>query len=259
MGLVIKGKEICSGGLPMVCVPLMGEDYEGVMSHLDTILEAAAKTRIDIVELRGDFYKDLEDFQALDTLLKELKSRLKDIILLFTIRSPREGGLQRGYEKASIYEINKHVILSELADMVDVELMSVDEDGNGLVELARGSGVKIIMSNHDFDATPDETEIVSRLCRMQELKADIVKMAVMPNSKSDVVRLLKATVRMLEEYNSTPVVTMSMGSLGAVSRVAGEVFGSAITFGAVGETSAPGQISVDKLGFLLDDMHSYCV
>ena len=256
MGLVIKGREICSGRLPMICVPLMGADYEGVMSHLDTILEAAANTKIDIVELRGDFLEALENFEALDALLQEIRLKLKDIILLFTIRSPKEGGQQRSYDRASIYDINKHVIQSGLADMVDVELMSVDEDGNGLVELAKDSGVKIIMSNHDFDATPATEEIVRRLCRMQKLGADVAKIAVMPNSKDDVLRLLDATRQMLESHHETPVVTMSMGSLGAVSRVLGEVFGSAITFGAVGEVSAPGQIPVDKLGGLLEDIHS---
>lgn len=259
MELMIKGREICSGKKPLICVPLMGTDYQGVMSHLETILETAAKTNIDIVELRGDFYEDLEDFKALDTLLQQLQGRLKDIILLFTIRSPREGGQQRAYDKASIYEINKHVIEFGLADIVDVELMSVNEDGDSLVDIAKQRGVRIIMSNHDFNATPEVSELVRRLTRMQQLGADIAKIAVMPNSKADVLKLLTATSEMLENHSATPVVTMSMGAMGAISRVAGEVFGSAITFGAVGEASAPGQIPAERLNSMLEDVNSYCV
>ena len=53
---------------------------------------------------------------------------------------------------------------------------------------------------------------------------------------------MKLTNDIRQKYPTLPVVTMSMGALGVVSRMAGEIFGSCITFGAVGEISAPGQI-----------------
>ncbi|CDI58949.1 3-dehydroquinate dehydratase [Lactobacillus helveticus CIRM-BIA 951] len=40
---------------------------------------------------------------------------------------------------------------------------------------------------------------------------------------------------------------MAMGDIGKVTRVAGQVFGSSLSFGAVGKTSAPGQLSIDDL------------
>ena len=47
---------------------------------------------------------------------------------------------------------------------------------------------------------------------------------------------------MVNNYADRPIITMSMAATGVISRVCGEVFGSALTFGAVGKASAPGQI-----------------
>ena len=115
--------------------------------------------------------------------------------------------------------------------------------------------MKIVMSNHDFFKTPSKEEIINRLCKMQDLDADLPKIAVMPNTSEDVVTLLAATEEMSTKYAKQPIITMSMGSLGLVSRLSGETFGSAITFGAARKTSAPGQISVDKLALILEVMH----
>ena len=85
--------------------------------------------------------------------------------------------------------------------------------------------------------------------------ADVAKLAVMPKNADDVVRLLKLTNDIKQKYPTLPVVTMSMGALGVVSRMAGEIFGSCITFGAVGEISAPGQIPAGQLEHILQIIH----
>ncbi len=51
------------------------------------------------------------------------------------------------------------------------------------------------------------------------------------------------------------IITMSMAKTGVISRLAGEVFGSAATFGAVKKASAPGQISVNDLRTVLTILH----
>ena len=53
-------------------------------------------------------------------------------------------------------------------------------------------------------------------------------------------------------YPEDPIITMAMGSLGAITRAAGAVFGNAMTFGAAGKASAPGQIEVHTLKTILD-------
>ena len=44
-----------------------------------------------------------------------------------------------------------------------------------------------------------------------------------------------------------PMITISMGQLGLLSRLTGQIFGSCITFASMGEASAPGQIDAEEL------------
>ena len=90
---------------------------------------------------------------------------------------------------------------------------------------------------------------------MQECGADILKIEVMPQSKKDVLTLLLATEEMVREHAKCPVVTMSMSEVGVVSRICGEAFGSALTFGAVKKASAPGQLGAEELRMVLKILH----
>ncbi len=255
--VAIRNVVIKSGSRPLVCVPLMGEDNQEIKNQLQEIVAKTEETRIDIVEFRADYYKDLLNFDSLKELLNNIRKTIGDKVLLFTIRSPREGGVDRDYPK-TIEEINSFIIEQELADMVDVEFASFGENCS-LMELAKAHQIKIIMSNHDFEKTPAKEEIVSRLIRMQQLGADVAKIAVMPQSREDVVTLLTATVETYMKGLGTPIVSMSMGELGVQSRILGEVYGSAITFGCVGTPSAPGQLQVRELNEMLDMIHSKTV
>ena len=76
-----------------------------------------------------------------------------------------------------------------------------------------------------------------------------------PKNPGDVLTLLSATWEMKEKYARQPLITMSMGGAGLVSRLAGEVFGSALTFGSAGVASAPGQIDADRLRSALELLH----
>ena len=109
----------------------------------------------------------------------------------------------------------------------------------------------MIFSSHDFNATPSEEEIIDRLKKMEALGGDLLKIAVMPQTPADVLTLLSATTKM-NKTSSRPLITMSMGALGAISRSCGEVFGSCMTFGSAKLASAPGQIPAVELRRMLD-------
>ena len=87
------------------------------------------------------------------------------------------------------------------------------------------------------------------LTGMADAGADIAKLAVMPRCAADAARLLEATARAADTRPDTPLITMSMGPLGAVTRFCGGAFGSCATFGVTSGTSAsaPGQPSADLL------------
>lgn len=89
--------------------------------------------------------------------------------------------------------------------------------------------------------------------------ADIPKMAVMPQTKKDVLTLLSATEEMASDYADRPIITMSMAGLGSISRIACEAFGSCLTFGSGAQASAPGQIGAEKLHQALQIVHDAIV
>jgi 3-dehydroquinate dehydratase-1 len=244
-------------GKPKICVPLVGKTEDEIEHQLDKILAAGSNGGIHIVEFRGDFFEGLNDEKRLGSILKKLGERLADIILLFTIRSETEGGAKLSFTSPSVNEINEFVISNQLADMVDIELFS-GEEVRTLCDMAHKKNVKIIMSNHDFKTTPPKGEIIRRLEMMGHMGADIAKIAVMPEDKRHLATLLDATLIMQERDIDTPVVTMSMGRMGAISRITGEIFGSAITFASVEKASAPGQIPYDVMGQALEIVSEYC-
>lgn len=142
-----------------------------------------------------------------------------------------------------------------MTDLIDIELFMPDSMVKNLVSLAKENQIAIIMCNHDFDKTISKEEIVSRLCQMQDKGADICKIALMPQTKKDVLTLMEATLEMYEDHARCPLISMSMGGLGAISRVSGEVFGSCMSFGVGRKASAPGQISAPALKETLDLIH----
>lgn len=76
----------------------------------------------------------------------------------------------------------------------------------------------------------------------------------MPHGFEDVAAIMEATNAMRKECEK-PLVSMAMGSIGSISRISGENFGSGITFGTVGAASAPGQFPIGELRSLLEALH----
>ena len=237
-------------GMPKICIPVTGITGE-------EILEGAARAKdlgADLVEWRADWYEEISEPGSMEAAAAKLRGVLGDVPLLFTFRTKREGG-ERELAPESYIGLIERAIRSGNVDLVDVELFTGEGEVRRMTEEAHRFGVMVIASNHDFRKTPPKEEIVSRMCRMQELGADILKVAVMPENARDVLVLLDATETVYSRYARCPIITMAMGGLGTVSRISGEVFGSAVTFGASGRASAPGQIQADDLRKVMDCLH----
>ena len=237
-------------GIPKICVPIVGKTREEILDAAKKILPIGA----DVVEWRVDWYEDIFDFEKVEETAKQLREVLGEMPILFTFRTSKEGG-EKAIEADAYAELNKKAAATGLVDLVDVEAFIGDTYVEKVVKTSHECGVKVIASNHDFRKTPPKAELISRMRKMQELGADISKIAVMPQSTEDVLTLLSATEEMRRCYADRPVITMSMAGTGVVSRMCGEVFGSALTFGAAGKVSAPGQIDVEELRTVLGIIH----
>ena len=236
----------------------MGHTEEEILQQISLIHAPQNKQIVDMVEVRADYFQGLGSPDEVERLMTAVQFELSEKIVLFTIRSEKEGGKSLPPEITDIDEMNRMVISNKLADIVDVELSDGNPSKRELAELAHDNGVKIIMSYHNFEITPEQEFMTEKLQAMRAMGADIIKIAVMPESIHDVYRLME-TAAYTKEKLDIPIVAISMGALGAITRISGALYGSDITFGALEQASAPGQIPVSDLKRIMDDIESYCV
>lgn len=247
MSKLTVGNVVFGEGRPKIIVPIVGRSKEEILESAKEI----RKIDCDVVEWRIDFFDDVTEHGAVSKLAKEVKDTVNKPLLV-TFRTKKEGGvLELSDDK--YFEIYEEVVENSEIDLLDVELFMAEDKVASLIEKAHNNNIKIVMCNHDFDKTPELEEIVNRLVSMSKKDADICKIAVMPNNNKDVLTLLEAT-RLAKEQIDKPLITMSMGALGMISRVSGEVFGSSATFGAAKQSSAPGQVPVKKLREILETL-----
>lgn len=242
-------------GRPCIIVPLTASTLDGLMDEAMALAELPAdlaEWRIDLLE---GAVKETPDGPMPDlTYILQVLAGLRTVLpvaLLATFRTVKEGG------SCPVSDEGYAALCRALCDSRNIALLDVEafhRSGRAadLVAYAHEKRIPVVASFHDFHATPEKGEIVRRLRWMQdELGADILKAAVMPQNRSDVLTLLAATEDMTTNYADRPVITMSMGPLGVVSRVCGQSFGSAATFGSAGRASAPGQLEVEVLDTVL--------
>ena len=265
------------GGLPAVAVSLTGPSLAQAGTQARSAVDAGA----DVLELRVDLLEEAGTLAAPEPLdaaaaaarILECLRGLGEAIaadgvdadaaapVLLTCRTAAEGGRAR-LDDAS-YVALLCSVLDGLADWaperrpaaIDVEVQ------RGCLpqvcEQAHGLGIDVVASFHDFEATPAEEVLEEVLARMAREGADLAKIAVWATSADDVARLLgvcaRATAGARERSGlGVPVAAMSMGALGAVSRVA-PAFGTALTFAVVPDeqgqarASAPGQLPIQDV------------
>ena len=264
------------GGLPAVAVSLTGPSLAQARTQARSAVDAGA----DVLELRVDLLEEAGALAASDPLdaaaaaaqVLECLRGLGEAIdvadgadadgsapLLLTCRTAAEGGQARLDDAA--YGALLCSVLDGLADWaperrpaaIDVEVQ------RGCLpqvcEQAHGLGIDVVASFHDFEATPADEVLEEVLARMAREGADLAKIAVWPTSADDVARLLGVCARATAGAGTglgVPVAAMSMGALGAVSRVA-PAFGTALTFAVVPDgqgqsrASAPGQLPLQDV------------
>ncbi|MEB6677390.1 type I 3-dehydroquinate dehydratase [Acinetobacter haemolyticus] len=227
-------------------VPITAKTKEQAIAQAKVI---AANQDADLAEFRIDLLDFAADTKQVIALGHELKKVLGNKPVIATIRTHNEGG-QLTISDADYGKTYQAYLKQPFMDMLDIEMFRDQQVVKNTVQLAHDKKVLVVMSNHDFKKTPSEDEIVKRLLKQDELGADILKIAVMPQNKQDVFTLMNATLK-VSQLSNKPLLTMSMGKLGTISRIATANMGGSFSFGMIGEASAPGQIDVTQLKQLL--------
>ena len=240
-------KNLKIGDLPVkTIVPITAKTAEQAIAQAQVI---ASNPNADVAEFRIDLLEFSADTQKVIALGQQLNQILKEKPLIATIRTHNEGGKMtvsdQDYEK-----IYSDYLKKPFMQLLDIEMFRDVGSITKLIKLAHNKNVLVIMSNHDFAKTPEQQDIENRLLKQDQMGADILKIAVMPKSKQDVFTLMNATLA-VSQKSQKPLLTMSMGQLGTISRVATANMGGSLSFGMIGEASAPGQIDVTQLKQLL--------
>ncbi len=226
-------------GRPVVCVPVSGSTFSEVVNEIKSAAGA------DIIEWRCDFFtENVFDF------LPQVHAACGNTPLLVTCRSKREGG-KADVTEERYAEVVEMLIASGEPDLIDIEFSS--PYSKELIALAKENNIITVVSAHDFEKTAPEEELIALLNAMEAAGADIPKLAQMPQNFRDTLNLISATEK-VSQYNF-PIITMSMGKFGKISRLCGEFSGSALTFGAAENASAPGQVELGFLNKILDELH----
>ena len=211
-----------------IAIPIFQKNCNEVIKVAEDCIDKGA----DVLEFRIDALNDYN--------INEIKNTIKqiDFPMIITNRIKSEGGSFKGSEKE---RLNILYECSQLVDYVDIELQSNDEYINKIHE----TGVKTIVSYHDFEKTPNLNEITYIVEKEHEL-GDIAKVAFMPQDLDDTLTVLAV------QSHFKDIIAISMGELGSYTRIMASKFNSPITFAVGTDVTAPGQIDIETMKALLN-------
>ena len=243
----LHGKPVAGGKLPLICTPLVGRTREEVLAEVAAVLPKSP----DLLEWRVDYFAGLGDAQAVIDTARAIRAASGTTPVLFTRRSTREGGQAITVTEADVVHIHEAVCNARCVDLVDWEMSSDAADFARIRAVTHANDLPLVASYHDFQATPDAAWLIAKFAEAERLGADVAKVAVMPQGPQDVLTLLAAT-HAASQTVALPLISMSMGAYGSLSRMIGWAFGSTVTFAVGKGSSAPGQVPIDELRAVLE-------
>lgn len=238
----LRGKPLANGALPLICTPLVGRTQADVLDELAAVLPK----KPDLIEWRVDFFEGIADTALVLDTARAIQAQAGGIPLLFTRRSTREGGEKIGLDEAGVVQLYEAVCAEGCAELIDYEMCNAPADFARLRAASSGRGILLVASYHNFQATPDAPSLVGKFAEAERLGGDVAKVAVMPQGPEDVLTLLAAT-HTASRTVALPLISMSMGAYGSLSRMVGWVYGSTVTFAVGKSSSAPGQVPIEEL------------
>jgi len=185
---------------------------------------------LDVAELRIDRFSRADHGHV----VAEAR-RFAAVPTLATIRSTAEGGDWSGTdeERLALFE----AVLPE-GHGIDIELSSTQILPR-MVAAARRADKVVIVSHHDFEATPTPASLVTLAGEAKALGADYVKLSVTATSPADVVALADFTLR----HAALGLIVIAMGDHGTLSRIFFPALGSRLTYAWAVPPVVTGQLS----------------
>lgn len=243
----LRGKAIAGGKLPLICTPLVGRTRSEVLDEVTAVLPKGP----DLIEWRVDFFEGIGDTALVIDTARAIRAAAGSVPVLFTRRSIKEGGMEIPLAEPAVVKLYEDVCAARCVDLIDYELCNEAANFARIRAAARADEILLVGSYHNFQATPSGDDLVAKFAEAEQLGADVAKVAVMPQGPRDVLALLDATYRASQSVR-LPLISMSMGAYGSLSRMMGWAYGSTVTFAVGKKSSAPGQIPIEDLRVVLE-------
>jgi len=245
--IILPGQTAATAKMPIICTPLVGRTHDAVLAEVQRVVPK----KPDLLEWRVDFFEGIGDHAAVIALATDIRKAAGGIPVLFTRRSMREGGEKIALDEAGVLAMYAAVMESRSIEIIDYEMVNEATHIAQVRAQSKANGIQLVLSFHNFQATPSHAELCAKFELAQSMGGDIAKVAVMPQRLEDVLTVLSATLESSQRLD-IPLISMSMGAYGSLTRLFGWTCGSAMSFAIGAAASAPGQVPIEDLNTVLE-------
>ncbi|HEX7208971.1 MAG TPA: type I 3-dehydroquinate dehydratase [Nitrososphaeraceae archaeon] len=218
-----------------ICVSIAAYNLEQLKRQINQAFDYGA----DYVEIRFDFL-NLSDMDQAMSIANTINKKA-----VYTLRAPDEGGQFKGSISERIAWLKK--LSASKPMLLDVELYTI-KNNTYLADYLKEHNISLLISWHDFEKTPPDTELTKVLYEMRTYSQNI-KMVTTAQTTVDSLRLLD----LYENASRLNLIAFAMGDAGVISRVLCVIIGNApFTYASLEKAISPGQLTIKQMRKLYD-------
>jgi 3-dehydroquinate dehydratase/shikimate dehydrogenase len=217
--------------LPRICIALGLPDVPTLLEHARREAEAGET----FLEFRLDFLNQPAKGAA---SIRGFLEQFPECIVLATCRRHQNRGRFNGSIEEQLAVLD--LAIQNGAHAIDIEIESAEGAREKLHQF--NGRAHVIVSYHNFEATPPLDSVINRVTR---IPADSYKVVTTARKPSDNARVLSAA----KSATRQRMIVLAMGELGFPTRVLSPVFGGIYTYAApmLAQGTAAGQVSARSL------------
>jgi 3-dehydroquinate dehydratase type I len=211
------------------CRPIIVDNFAALKKEL-----AESDPRYDYLEIWLDYIEDL-NLDQLKSCFSMSKSKLIFLFRRLNLDSPKLSKELR--DECINYLLTKNCYLDlDLTQTEDLDLLCNKLSGAD----------KLLLSYHNYQNTPDNTELLRLLGEMQKFTPAIIKFATKCLTPEDCLRMLEFGLQLKSRQQKCIITTM--GEYGALPRIQAALYFNEFNFAPqkLSESSATGQVELDK-------------
>jgi len=127
------------------------------------------------------------------------------------------------------------------ASFIDIEFESDEHFRQKVLDIIRKYSTELIISYHNYESTPEKSELESILFECYSKSANVAKIACRVYSPADIARILS-----LYEKTGRKII-IGMGNAGKISRLAAGLLGAEFTYASSSKEGGTAEGQIDYM------------